>query len=79
MAKVLTGKVVSTKMAQTAVVVVERAYSHPLYRKTIQKHKKFKAHVSDDMKVKDGMMVDIQECRPISKDKSFKVVKVYAE
>ena len=79
MAKILTGKVVSTKMAQTAVVVIARAYSHPLYRKTIQRHKRIKAHVTDDIKVEEGMMVDIQECRPISKDKSFKVIKVYAE
>lgn len=78
MAKVLTGKVVSTKMAQTVVVQVERAYSHPLYRKTIQRHKKYKAHIDDGMKVQDGNMVDIQECRPLSKDKTFKVVKVYS-
>ncbi|MBP9797689.1 30S ribosomal protein S17 [Candidatus Woesebacteria bacterium] len=79
MAKVLTGKVVSTKMMNTVVVEVERAYSHPLYKKTIQRHKKYKAHVDGTIAVKDGNMVDIQECRPLSKDKTFKVVKVYAQ
>ncbi len=79
MAKILTGKVVSTKMAQTVVVEVERAYSHPLYKKTIQRHKKYKAHIEEGTAVRDGNMVDIQECRPVSKDKTFKVVKVYAQ
>ncbi|OGK29465.1 30S ribosomal protein S17 [Candidatus Roizmanbacteria bacterium RIFCSPLOWO2_01_FULL_42_14] len=77
MAKLLTGKVVSTKMAQTVVVQVERAYSHPLYRKKIQRHKKYKAHIDADMKIVEGDKVDIQECRPISKDKTFKVVKIH--
>lgn len=79
MAKILTGEVVSTKMAQTVVVKVGRAYSHPLYRKTIQRHKRYKAHVDSKINLKDGNIVDIQECRPISRDKTFKVLKVHKD
>lgn len=77
MAKLLTGKVVSTKMQDTVVVSVERAYQHPVYRKTIRRHKKYKAHVDAGLTVSEGDTVDITECRPLSKDKTFKVSKVY--
>jgi len=76
MAKVLQGKVVSTKMMKTVVVEVERAFAHPLYKKTMRSHKKYKAHIDDDMKVAEGDVVDIQETKPISKDKKFKVIAV---
>jgi small subunit ribosomal protein S17 len=77
MAKVLTGKVVSTKMQNTVVVSVERAYQHPVYRKTIRRSKKYKAHVDADMKVLEGNVVDITECRPLSREKTFKVTKIH--
>ena len=77
MAKTLTGKVVSTKMQNTVVVEVEKAYRHRLYNKTLKRHKRFKAHVDGSIAVKDGDKVDIQETKPISKDKQFKVVKKY--
>jgi small subunit ribosomal protein S17 len=76
MAKVLQGKVVSTKMMNTIVVEVERAFTHPLYKKTIRKHKKYKAHVDESMKVNEGDTVDIEETKPISKDKKFKVIAI---
>jgi small subunit ribosomal protein S17 len=79
MAKTLTGKVVSTKMTDTIVVSVERAYQHPVYHKTIRRHKKYKAHVNSDMSVMDGDTVDIVECRPLSRDKRFIVSKVYSQ
>lgn len=79
MAKQLTGKVVSTKMDQTAVVEVLRAYQHPMYKKTIRRHKKYKAHVDAEMTVQDGDTVDIEECRPISREKTFKVIKVHSK
>ena len=79
MAKQLTGKVVSTKMAQTATVEVLRAYQHPMYKKTIRRHKKYKAHVDTGMAVNDGDTVVIEECRPISKEKTFKVIKVISK
>lgn len=77
MAKILTGKVVSTKMDKTVVVEIERAFRHPLYRKAMKRHKRIKAHVTSDMKVSDGDVVDIEETAPISKEKSFKVIKVH--
>lgn len=79
MGKQLTGKVVSTKMKDTVVVEVLRAFQHPLYKKTLRRHKKYKAHVESNMKVKEGDTVDITECRPLSKDKRFKVTKVHTE
>lgn len=79
MAKLLTGKVVSTKMQNTAVVSVERAYQHPVYKKTIRRNKKYKAHVDAGVIVHDGDTVDITECRPLSKEKTFKVSKVYTQ
>ncbi len=70
MNKVFTGKVVSTKMEKTIVVDVERRFRHPLYRKVIVKHKRYKVH-NEDKDVKEGDMVSIKETRPISKDKHF--------
>lgn len=74
MAKVLQGKVVSTKMLNTVVVEVERAFAHPLYKKTIRKHKRYKAHIDEGTKVAEGDVVEIEETRPISKEKKFKVI-----
>ena len=74
MKKFLTGKVISTKMAKTVTVQVERKLRHGLYKKIIIRPKKYKAHVVDlDLKVGDS--VQIESTRPISKDKHFRVVK----
>jgi small subunit ribosomal protein S17 len=73
MAKLLTGKVVSTKMEKTIVVEVERVFRHPVYKKTMKSHKKHKAH-NENMKIELGDIVEIKETRPISKDKHFIVV-----
>lgn len=77
MAKVLTGKVVSTKMEKTAVVEVEKSFKHKLYHKILKRHKKFKAHLDGTIAVQDGDKVDIEETKPISKDKQFIVIKKY--
>ncbi|MGB9883117.1 MAG: 30S ribosomal protein S17 [Microgenomates group bacterium] len=74
MKKILTGKVVSTKMMKTVVVEVERKITHPLYKKVIVRHKRYKAH-NDDFKLEIGDIVKIQETRPISKDKHFQVIE----
>jgi small subunit ribosomal protein S17 len=74
MAKILIGKVVSNKMQKTVVVDVETVYRHPLYQKTIFKNKRFKAH-NEEMELNIGDMVKIEETRPISKDKNFKVIE----
>ncbi len=72
--KTFTGKVVSDKMKDTIVVAITRYEKHPKYGKYINKTKKFKAHDAGNTK-KIGEVVTIEECRPISKDKSFVVIK----
>lgn len=73
--KTLTGKVVSDKMNKTAVVLFERKVKHPKYGKYIKKSTKFKIH-DEDNKCKIGDIVTITEVRPISKEKSWKLVEV---
>lgn len=71
--KKLTGIVVSDKMMKTVTVSVERFTKHPKYGKYLKMAKKYKAH--DEAGIyKTGDKVVIEECRPLSKDKSFIVV-----
>lgn len=72
--KTLEGVVVSDKMKDTVVVLVERYVKHPKYQKFINLRKKFKAHDAGNT-CKIGDKVVIRETRPISKDKHFEVVK----
>jgi small subunit ribosomal protein S17 len=72
--KKLTGVVVSDKMQKTVVVAVSRYVKHPKYGKFINTTKKYKAH-DEAGDFKAGDKVEIQETRPISKDKSFVVTK----
>jgi len=74
MKKTLIGKVVSTKMTKTVVVLVERKFRHAVYHKVIIRHKKFKAH-NEKLNLQLGDVVKIQETRPISKDKHFVVIE----
>jgi len=74
MKRTLVGEVVSTKMQKTAVVKVERKFTYPRYRKVIIRHKKYKAH-NEDLDLKIGDKVKIEETKPISKDKHFKVIE----
>ena len=71
--KVLKGVVTSDKMDKTIVVKVTRFVEHPKYGKRIKKTKKYKAHDEGNIK-KIGDIVEIEETRPISKDKKFKIV-----
>ncbi len=72
--RVLTGRVTSDKMDKSITVLVERRIMHPLYKKFIRRSKSYVAH--DDAKLcKEGDTVQIQECRPISKLKSWVVVQ----
>lgn len=73
MTKTLSGTVVSNKMKDTIVVSVERYEKHPRYGKFIKRRKKFKAHDAGNT-AKIGDKVQIVETRPISKDKSFKLL-----
>jgi small subunit ribosomal protein S17 len=71
--KILSGTVVSDKMKDTVVVLVQRYVKHPKYEKFIKRNKKFKAHDAGNTK-RIGEKVDIMETKPISKDKHFVVV-----
>ncbi|MFA6094880.1 MAG: 30S ribosomal protein S17 [Candidatus Paceibacterota bacterium] len=71
--RILTGKVVSEKMKDTVVVLVETFQKAPKYGKYLTKGKKFKAHNPGNTKHL-GETVKIEECKPISKDKHFKVI-----
>lgn len=71
--RVLTGRVTSDKMDKTVTVLVERRVMHPLYKKFIRRSKKYAAH--DEAGVaKEGDVVSIEECRPISKRKNWLLV-----
>ena len=70
---VLKGVVVSNKMKDTIVVLVERFIKHPKYGKFMNRSKKYKAHDVGNTK-KIGDKVSIMECAPISKDKHFKLI-----
>nr|QBM02470.1 30S ribosomal protein S17 [uncultured archaeon] len=71
----MSGIVTSDKMKDTIVVKVSRFVKHPKYGKYVSISKKFKAHdVGNTKKIGDKVM--IEECKPISKDKHFKVVEV---
>jgi small subunit ribosomal protein S17 len=72
--RILQGVVVSDKNAKTVVVKVERLYTHPLFKKTVRRSKKFHAH-DEDGTFKVGDIVRIQESRPISKNKRWVVLK----
>ena len=73
--KVRVGKVVSNKMDKTVVVLVERLVQHPKYKKYYKKYSKFMAHdKNNDCSI--GDIVEIVECRPISKHKHWKVRKI---
>ena len=69
------GTVISTKMQKTIVVKVENRYPHPLYSKTLIKTKKYLAHDElEESKIGDQVLVE--ECRPLSKRKRWKLVKI---
>lgn len=73
--RTLTGRVVSDKMDKTVTVLIERKVTHPLYGKIIQRSKKYHAH-DEKNEFKEGDLVQIEECRPLSKTKQWKVVKL---
>lgn len=71
--RILQGTVVSDKQDKTVIVSVERRIMHPVYKKFITKSKKYAAHDAEN-KAKTGDVVNIRECVPISKSKSFEVI-----
>ena len=70
--RTLVGTVVSNKMDRTISVLVERKVKHPLYRKYVKKSTKLMAHDLDNQ-CSEGDIVTIEECRPISKNKSWRL------
>tara|TARA_B110000971_G_C19815278_1_gene410727 strand:- start:178 stop:405 length:228 start_codon:yes stop_codon:yes gene_type:complete len=70
--RVLKGKVVSSKNNKTIVVEVERKFQHPFFGKVIKRSKKYHAH-DENNKFKEGDIVEIIECAPISKNKTWEV------
>lgn len=75
MARTLTGTVVSNKMNDTIVVLVERRVEHPKYGKFIRRSTKVHAHDQGNQ-CQEGDIVTVRECRPISKTKNWTLVKI---
>jgi len=73
--KIRFGQVVSTKMDKTAVVAVEIAKRHPIYKKTIKRTVKYKVH-DENNECQPGNMVRIVETRPLSKEKRWRVAEI---
>ena len=73
--KTLIGKVVSNKMTKTIVVEVERMISHPVYKKMLKRTSRIKAD-TNGMEVRMDVMVKIEQARPMSRAKQFKVVEI---
>ena len=73
--RTLIGQVVSNKMDKTVVVLVERRVKHPLYGKIIVRSNKYKAH-DETNQFNEGDTVEISEGRPISRSKSWTVVRL---
>ena len=72
--KILKGKVVSDKSNKTIIVVVERKYQHPFLKKVIKSKKKYFVHDEKNIS-KIGDLVKIQESKPYSKNKKFKLLE----
>ncbi len=72
--RVLTGRVTSDKMDKTITVLVNRRVMHPLYKKFIRKSKNYAAH-DDTNQCKIGDAVRIEECRPLSKRKTWQLIE----
>jgi len=76
--RTLNGRVTSNKMDKTITVLVERKIKHPLYGKFITRSKKYHAH-DDNNQFSIGDIVQIVECRPLSRTKSWKAIKLLTD
>ena len=74
-ARQLTGKVVSNKMQKTIAVAVERYVPHPRYGKYQRRTTQYLAH-DENNESREGDLVAIEECRPLSRHKSWRLVKI---
>ena len=73
--RTIEGRVVSNKMSKTVTVLLERQVPHPLYGKIVRRSTKVHAH-DENGQCKEGDLVRIAECRPMSKTKNWRVVEV---
>lgn len=73
--RTITGRVVSNKMDKTITVLVERVVKHPVYGKYVKRSTKMMAHDENNI-CQEGDIVEITSCRPLSKNKTFKLVEV---
>jgi small subunit ribosomal protein S17 len=73
--RTVTGRVISDKMDKSITVLVERKVAHPIYGKYVKRSTKLHAH-DEQNECNMGDTVSIEECRPISKSKSWRLVKV---
>ena len=73
--RTVTGKVVSNKAEKTITVLVERRVKHPVYGKFLRRSTKLMAH-DENNQCRDGDIVTIEECRPLSKRKTWMLVSV---
>lgn len=73
--RTLVGRVVSDKMDKTVTVLIERRVKHPMYDKIIVRSSKYHAQ-NDNNEAKSGDLVQIEECRPLSKTKAWMVTKL---
>ena len=71
----VTGKVISNKMQKTITVAVERLVKHPTYGKYIRRTTTLKAH-DENNECREGDVVTIEECRPLSRHKNWRLVRV---
>ena len=74
-ARTLVGEVVSNRMEKTIAVLIERQVKHPLYKKYIRRSTKLLAH-DEGNECNEGDTVAIEECRPLSKNKSWRLQKI---
>jgi len=74
-ARTLVGEVVSDKMQKSITVLIERTVKHPLYKKYIKRSTKLHAH-DENNECKIGDLVSIEQCRPLSKSKSWRLHRI---
>lgn len=73
--RTLTGRVVSDKMDKTVTVLITRRVTHPLYGKIVTRSKKYHAH-DEKNECHEGDLVIIEECRPLSRTKAWRVTQL---
>ena len=73
--RTITGKVISNKMDKSATVLIERKVKHPVYGKYIRRSTKLHVHDAENA-CQEGDVVTIEQCRPLSKTKSWRLVEI---